>query len=209
MSWVEFTSIVGEMGLTFGILTGLSGWLGKLWADRLMANGKHQHDKELEELRKKLETTIKEMEHSHQISQKTYQNLFEKKIEIYQLLLQEKVEYLKVINEDPRYEYEGKPKSFYNLTFKKIKNIISENKLYISNALAEKYDILYNKNLPYMNQLAQDELYDDLDKGSRSLVNDEPIYEKMYSTTSADMQSLFDQIDDDIALIKAKIDLDR
>lgn len=206
MDWKIFTSLVGEIGIAFGILYGLSAWLGKIWADRLMAKEKFAHDQELEKLRKILETKIKEMEHSHQISQNTYQNLFEKKIEIYQLLIKEKVEYRRVLNEDPRYKYEGNPKSFYYKTFNNFKNIIAENKLYVSDELAEKYDVLYAKILPNMNKLAKDEFYDDIYGESSSLVNDS-IYDEIYSETSEDMNALLDQIDKDSNIIKMKIDL--
>lgn len=210
MDWETFKSLLGEISFLLGggsvVVFAFSGWLGKVWADRLMVKEKSQHDQELEKLRKMLETKIKEMEHSHQISQKTYQNLFEKKIAIYELLIKQKVEYQRVLNEDPRYKHEDNPKSFYYQTFNNFKNIIAENKLYVSDELAEKYDVLYAKILPNMNKLADDELHDEIDDGSRSLANDS-IYDEIYSETSEEMKALLDQIDRDSKIIKIKIDL--
>lgn len=48
-------TVIGSIGASSGILFGLSSWLGKVWATRLMDKERHRHDLELAELRSKLE----------------------------------------------------------------------------------------------------------------------------------------------------------
>lgn len=47
-------AVVAALGGGGLIVLGLSSWLGRLWADRLMAEQKHQHDQALEKLRASL-----------------------------------------------------------------------------------------------------------------------------------------------------------
>jgi hypothetical protein len=47
--------IIGSVGSAGAIVLGLSNWLGKLWADKIMANERHKFESELAELRSKLE----------------------------------------------------------------------------------------------------------------------------------------------------------
>ncbi len=47
-------AVIGSVGGAAVIIAGLSNWLGKVWAERLMAKEKAQHDRELESLRSEL-----------------------------------------------------------------------------------------------------------------------------------------------------------
>ena len=59
ISWTEVLKIVAGVIAALGgggaIVAGLSSWLGKVWANRLMAEEKAKYEKELERLAKQLE----------------------------------------------------------------------------------------------------------------------------------------------------------
>ena len=58
-SWTDVLKIVSGVIAALGgggfIVAGLSSWLGKVWANRLMAEEKAKYEKELERLAKQLE----------------------------------------------------------------------------------------------------------------------------------------------------------
>ena len=59
ISWTEVLKIalgvIAALGGGGAIVAGLSSWLGKVWADRLMVEEKAKYEKELERLTKQLE----------------------------------------------------------------------------------------------------------------------------------------------------------
>lgn len=68
MTWEETLKIagviLGSLGGGGAIVFGLSNWLGKVWAERLMTKERAYHERELEKLRSELErSTQKEIEH--------------------------------------------------------------------------------------------------------------------------------------------------
>ena len=54
------TNIIVSLGGGGLIVFGLSNWLGKVWAERLMQSERQQHNRELEELRNSLRLTTEE-----------------------------------------------------------------------------------------------------------------------------------------------------
>lgn len=54
-------AIIGSIGGGGLIVLGMSNWLGKVWAQRLMDREQHRHEKELEELRTNLSHDSKQM----------------------------------------------------------------------------------------------------------------------------------------------------
>ena len=58
ISWTEVLKIalgvIAALGGGGAIVAGLSSWLGKVWANRLMAEEKIKYEKELERLAKRL-----------------------------------------------------------------------------------------------------------------------------------------------------------
>lgn len=90
ISYIALT-VLGSIGTAGGIVFGMSSWLGKVWANRLMANERQQHEKELTELRSKLERdnqkSIKSLETDLSIFKDKYLKGFHDKIEIYRLVI--------------------------------------------------------------------------------------------------------------------------
>ena len=53
--WQTVIGILGSVGIGGAVVAALSSWLGKVWANRLMAEEKAKYEKELERLSKHLE----------------------------------------------------------------------------------------------------------------------------------------------------------
>lgn len=104
--WQQLITILGTGGVTVAaVLFGMSKWLGNRWETRIkeaeslanqikLMNEKsavdsvareqnHKFEKEITELKNDLQKLNTKDEHFHQISQQTYQKLFEKKLEVY------------------------------------------------------------------------------------------------------------------------------
>ena len=57
---VTLAAILVSLGGGGAIVFALSGWLGKVWADRIMAKDRHQHSQAIEELKSRLSCEIEE-----------------------------------------------------------------------------------------------------------------------------------------------------
>ncbi|WP_226649333.1 hypothetical protein [Microbulbifer variabilis] len=75
--FVISAAILGSLGGGAGIIFGMSNWLGKVWANRLMEKEKAQYSKELESIKSSL---LKDSE-SYKIKLKKSEFIFEKQYE--------------------------------------------------------------------------------------------------------------------------------
>ena len=214
------TSVVVTLGGSSVVVFGLSGLLGKIWANRLMENEKNafikqlediklSHNKELSKLNNELQLRINSSEQFHQISQKTYEKLFEEKIKAYTTLMNAKTEYLRILHEDEEFELHDYPSQVYYDFFQKVRNILNQNRLYISNELSVIYDTLYFKIAPILREAGLLDVYGNMNNDHWESIEDnkEKQYSKMIDNTSDEMKSLLDQIDSDVKLIRKKIDI--
>ncbi len=200
-----FGAVVVSLGGSSLIVFGLSSWLGKIWANRLMEKDKSKFIQEIETLKNEFHTKITKMEHFHKISEKTYQDLFVHKIDTYNKLLYEKTEYYKITYEDESFEMMDYPPEVYYNFFTKIRKIIDDNRLYISNELSEKYDVLYYKIAPYIKKLGFDEFHADANNVHPQDYQ-ESTYHDMVSKTSNELDSILKQVDIDVKQLKSKIE---
>lgn len=200
-----FGAVIVTLGGSSAIVFGLSSWIGKIWATKLMEKDKSKYTKEIETLKNELQTKMTKMEHFHKISEQTYQSLFNAKIATYNDLLYEKTEYYKIINEDEAFEMMDYPPEVYYDFFVKIRKIIDENRLYISNELSDKYDVLYYKIAPYIRKLGLDEYHAEANNVPPHDFQ-ESTYHDMVSNTSKESSEVLDQIDIDVKQIKSKIE---
>jgi hypothetical protein len=200
-----FGAVIVTLGGSSAIVFGLSSWIGKIWATKLMEKDKSKYIKEIETLKNELQTKMTKMEHFHKISEQTYQSLFNAKIATYNDLLYEKTEYYKIINEDETFEMMDYPPEVYYNFFVKIRKIIDENRLYISNELSDKYDKLYYKIAPYIRKLELDEYHAEANNVP-SHDFQENTYHDMVSNTSDELSEVLKQIDVDVKQIKSKIE---
>jgi len=200
-----FGAVVVTLGGSSAVVFGLSAWIGKIWANKLMEEDKTRYTKEIETLKNELQTKMTKMEHFHKISEQTYQTLFNAKIATYNDLLYEKTEYYKILNEDETFEMMDYPPEVYYDFFTKIRKIIDENRLYISNELSDKYDKLYFKIAPYIRKLGLDEYHAESNNVPAHDFQ-KSTYHDMVSKTSKESSAVLDQIDIDVKQIKSKIE---
>ncbi len=209
-------TLFDDYGLIVTILMGLSLFFGKVWSNRLHEKDKSKNKQEILQLKDKLEKNKTKIEHFHQISQSTYQNLFVKKITVYQDLIDIKNIYIKEFNEDVNLqtiEYEhGSNYDFYYDFFNQIRVIIDKNKFYISNELFNKYNILYDKIKPFIHRLTE---FNSFEMEMHSYREDpqqrdddiQGMHYEMLQESKKELEDLFMQIEVDIKYIRNKIDL--
>ena len=93
MSWQEVLGVgvivIGSLGGGGVIILGLSGYLGKLWADRFMETERSRHQQELERLRADLhasnETTLAGMRTELEIYRERHLKAHRDKVEVYRM----------------------------------------------------------------------------------------------------------------------------
>ena len=82
--------VLGALGGGGTLVFVLSGWLGKLWADRLMANATQKHDKDLEQLRANLtiknEKEVEQLKSELEADRLNSAHLFREKIDLYKMV---------------------------------------------------------------------------------------------------------------------------
>lgn len=83
--------ILGSLGGAGFIIIGLSSWLGKVWATRLMGNERHKHEQDLEELRSNLraknDEQLAEINNDYEIFKQTHLREHNDKLVIYRACL--------------------------------------------------------------------------------------------------------------------------
>jgi len=173
---------------------------------------KHQNTEEIAKLKAELEKQKLQIEHFHQVSQPTYQKLFEKKINIYQELIDIELKHDKILidknieNEDDYYENID---LFIN-ELNDIERIISNNKLFISNKLIEAYEKLKEKEETFNSK------FKDLALAHYTNLIDDDFYKKenkkikqtIYEKTKKEFSNFHNILANDIQKIKTKINLD-
>lgn len=84
-------TIIASIGTAGLILLGLSNWLGKVWANRLMESERHKHEEALSELRAKLEhsnqQSIEWFKSDLNIFKEKHLKGFHDKIQVYRLMI--------------------------------------------------------------------------------------------------------------------------
>jgi cell division protein FtsB len=103
-------AIIGSSGLAGMVIFGLSNWLGKLWANRLMENEKAAHQRELEKLRAELqqanEKDVSKLKSELEIYKEKHLKGHEDKITIYRMVADTVAE---ILGDFDRLSYEQKP----------------------------------------------------------------------------------------------------
>ena len=180
-----------------------------------LENFKSENLTEIEKLTNELAKQKQQLEHMHKISQITYQNLFEKKIDVYQKLIETHTKYIE------GYKEKGILQKVLDIDFNEIvklyieelgaiENIIKSKKLFISNELLEVYEELILKKESFDPEFAKlaltiyhnhiDDPYDEYGK--------DKIYQKIYDETKILSSKFHKILDNDVQKIKDKINLD-
>jgi hypothetical protein len=124
----------------------LATWIGKVWAERINRDEKAEIDERMKKIEQDYEQLKIRNDYFHQVSQQTYQKLFEKKLDIYEELAKLVVEYNDtiIISFDTYDSYE----STYFRRFLKINEYIRKNMLFFSSKLVERNLEIYKKLSP-------------------------------------------------------------
>ncbi len=204
MDFQSIMNIFGTLGGSVVVIVGLSRWFGKILATKLIEKDKAIYSQELEKLKNQLKSKEVQTEHFHQISEKTYQDLFDKKIQTYTSLLNAKTQYQKTLKEDGMFELMECPCEIYYDFFNQIRNIIDNNRLHISNELSDKYNELYFKIAPLIKKLeiAQEHIRANNISSNHKKEN---IYSDMVLDTSNELDELLKQIDTDVENLRKKL----
>ncbi|ULJ62637.1 hypothetical protein MIS46_00620 [Wielerella bovis] len=126
-----------------GVITGLCLWIKHIFDTRLAT----EQQKEITKLEQRFQQLLQDKEHFHRISQQTYQQMFQKKVETYDQLLQVKHQLYVFENENSMWYLYGGDDMFveYESFIKQLIRITQLNKLHISNELDRKFMLWQTK----------------------------------------------------------------
>jgi hypothetical protein len=213
-------SVLGGAGV---VVTGLSAYLGKFLADKsllreksaletVIKNTQNEHQTSIKLLEKELKLELVKKDQFHQISKSTFENIFNKKIDVYSSLLIIKTNYDKFRYEDGSFEFIDPTYDFLS-HFKLFRKSIEENRLYISNDLSDKYDDWYLEAALYFRQLEETEFNIQAHAGGTDnrVVNEEvweaqePINQNLVNNTIEKMALIIKQIELDVRKIRESV----
>lgn len=215
-------NILGVLGGGGAFVVGLSSLLGKVWSNRAllrerakidvqMQNMRGAHDRAMDLLEKDFQIDQLKRDQFHQISKKTYEEVFNKKISLYSELSAVKNDFGRFVGESAMSEVDDPTDNLCSF-YLKAKRIIEDNRMYVTGRLSEKYLVWYKKAAPYLKK-AQLAGYDAHGRADDEFENEEnimaaknPILSEMVLDTQHEMQEIFSQIDRDIDQIRAQIE---
>ncbi|MGY3886979.1 hypothetical protein [Aeromonas aquatica] len=215
-------SILASLGGASVIIAGFAHFLGKIWTDRIAEQTtakysqeleilKSKHNFSIENFKKRAESEMKDREQFSGISIEVYQNFFKSRIQTYSELLKIKNEYFTGMNEDFLIELTEEWGHVYITTYNKLKTIIMNDQLYISNDLELKFIKLRSDVAEYIKEA-------DLAKGnsmgagmSEAEANEEisPILDRLAKNTHHLMNEAMQQIESDVRKLRSRIEIDR
>jgi len=215
-------NILGVLGGGGAVVIGLSSFLGKVWSNRAllrerakidvqMQNMRDAHDRAMDLLEKDFQIEQLKRDQFHQISKKTYEEIFNKKISLYSELLAVKNDFGRFVGESAMSEVDDPTDELCSF-YLKTKRIIEDNRMYVTGRLSEKYSFWYRKAAPYLKKAelagydADGRANDEFENEENIMAAQNPILSKMVFDTQHEMQEIFSQIDRDIDQIRTQIE---
>lgn len=209
-------SVLGGAGL---VAVGLATFLGKLISDRALQGQKSDIERKFQQAENDHATSIKILEKDiqiemvrrdqfHQISKSTFENIFNRKIEVYSSLLRLKTDYDKFQYESGTFDIID-PTSDFLSHFNLFRKSIEENRLYISNELSQKYDDWYMEAAQYFRKMEEEEYA--VMSSSGEIDHEEvwmaqvPIIHDLVSNTGKKMALVLTQIEHDVREIRERV----
>ena len=173
-------------------------------------------DSKLRVLGAELDKEISDRQSLNAISRPTFERIFAKKVDVYTELSKIRNEFVRYKNESHELEhgdlFEDVTTRFSGF-FARCREVIEENKLYISSELADRYDDWYGIAHPYYKQSVLDgyethqSSYND-DNGKMHVYYSElGAISEMIHQTMPQMEAIFAQVDHDIAKIRSYVEL--
>ncbi|SMC74758.1 hypothetical protein SAMN02746065_10928 [Desulfocicer vacuolatum DSM 3385] len=205
------------------LVTGLSAFLGRVWSKRILMREKGVIEGELQEMRSNHEKSLKLIEANvrlqilkkdqfHQISKSTFESIFNRKIELYSDLLKISVQFRRFAIESIYSEIDDPTDEFWNFQ-RKTRELIENNRLYVSEDLFEKYVIWYEKAVAYFKaaDIAGYEAHGQSYTEEENLMNvwdaQHPEYAKLVKNTNDEFVAILDQIEKDIDRLRKSIEI--
>ncbi|HCG7969488.1 TPA: hypothetical protein NJ499_004693 [Vibrio parahaemolyticus] len=174
---------------------------------------KSESQNKLKSMEHEFSIEIQKKDHYHQISKSTYEMIFNKKVSVYTELLGLKQEYSKFKNENPLADDAEECIEIYYNYFIKCKLLIEKEKLYVSNDLACLYDLWYNDAVQYFKLAGvhgfavHGQAYTERENEMNIYDAQEPARWELVQNTFSKMESIFDQIEFDVKVIRKIIEL--
>ena len=215
---MEFVlQVLGSIGGATAILYVLSKFLGNVWADRIAKQTMHRFSVELEGLRRESEITLEQTKALNQlsalerqvfseISQKTYQEFFEKRLSTYKRLLAIRHEYIKSMADFTVDEFETWGDEFVRF-YGSVRRVYGEDQLYLSAKLDETFVALRDafdelvkvrdRNIAYLSQ------------GTPSPEEESALNNEIYGKAHEFYKEFELQLDEDVRSLRSRIELDR
>jgi hypothetical protein len=212
--------ILASLGGATVIIAAFAHYLGKIWTDQIAKSTSARFNNELEQLKAsntlalesfkmRASLSLNERENFAGISQKFYQQFFNKRVETYQSLLKIKNDYITGMGEEfltDVFEREG---AIYYSTYTSLRQLVIENQLYISNELDNSFGVLRLSASEFIKEADLVEANtDDPDHPPYENQHLEAVYKKLASKTSTDMSKVFEQITCDVSKLRARVEID-
>lgn len=205
-------SVLGGAGI---VVTGLATYLGKLLSDKsllrekvhletALQNAQNEHQTSIKLLEKELQLELVKKDQFHQISKSTFENIFNRKIDVYSNLLKIKIDYDKFRYEDGSFDFIDPTYEFLS-HFELFRKSIEENRLYISNDLSKKYDEWYLEAAPYLRKLEEVEFNIQAHAGASE---DKDLYHDIWSEQAPIIHDLVENTIEKMGLVIKQIDYD-
>lgn len=219
-----FENIIAVLGGVGVVVTGLSTFLGKLVSEKSilrekiklqaeLQSQKEKHEHDLKLLEKDLQVNLAKSERFSQISKTTFENIFSKRIDVYSKLTTLRTEYYAFINEGHEIEVDDDAIGGFQSLFSKCRNLIEDNRLYISSELSKAYDAWLSVASPFYKEvnISGYEIhlssYDDGQRYNEFMAAEAVIFSRMIRATIEEMTKVFDQIENDVELMRDAIDM--
>ena len=211
----EFLASIGGAVV---ILWALGTFLGKVWAERIARQTVHKFEVEIQTLRSSSEAaleqvrmlnqmTVEERQSFHQISQRTYQNFFEKRLSAYKQILALHHKYVTELGEDFLIEEIETWGDEYLKHYSALKDIVGENQLYISANLDEKFDQLREKHNEIYRSNEREASYLQSDPYQAERASE--LNNSLYGATYPLYEEFSKQLKEDVKGLRSRIDLDK
>ncbi|MGR4068631.1 hypothetical protein [Billgrantia sp. C5P2] len=214
-------SVLASLGGATFIVAAFAHFLGTIWTDRIARSTKARFDSELETTKAQhqlaLETfkssssrALKEQEYFAGISASFYENFFSERVGTYLKLLELKNQYITSMEEEFLTEVHEDWGSTYHATYTKLRKLIIEKQIYVSNDLDKCFEIFRSEASRYVKDADLVEAH--------TYTQDEPpweneslrtVYEKFATNTDQHMQVVMEQIGRDVAKLRARIEIDK
>lgn len=216
------STFLTSLGGATVIVSGFAHFLGKIWTARIAEATKYKFESELEQVRSQNELALKDFEQqSHllikekeqfsAISKDFYQSFLKQRVDTYRSLMHLKNEYIENMEEDFTTEVSEDWGNVFESTYKKLRKLIIERQLYVSNDLDSLFSDFRYEASKFIKEADIVEAHAYIDERNPPWENEElnEVYRKFAVATGSHMKKVMDQISTDVSKLRSRIEVDR